>query len=124
MDALLPLMIVFGVLAAVLGCFVWLALRIRRRGLAGGAMSAALASYEEAFHVTAHEAHYEIRAQAERKAPMLSPDGDWRRSRVETGRAGVEGGRSDRSHRSVRRARRGLARWVGRLRGGRTTTSA
>ncbi|MEU0808947.1 hypothetical protein [Streptomyces sp. NPDC005970] len=115
MDALLPLAIVFGVLAAVLGGFVWLASRIRRRGLAGGAMSGALASYEEAFRVTSHEAHYEIRAQAERKAPILSPDDDWRRSRAGVGRPGAGEG-PERPSRSARRPRRGLARWAGRLR--------
>ncbi|MGW0709206.1 hypothetical protein ACWD4G_25175 [Streptomyces sp. NPDC002643] len=76
MDAFLPFLISAGVLAAVLGLFIRLAVRIRRRGLAGGAMSAALASYEEAFRATAHESYVEIRAQAERKTPLPSPDDD------------------------------------------------
>ncbi|MFF1832781.1 hypothetical protein ACFVXE_00970 [Streptomyces sp. NPDC058231] len=78
MDDFLPLLAVVGVLAAVMGVFTWLASVVRRRGAAGAAITAALASYDEAFRVTAHEAHYEIRAQTERQAPVLSP-GDRRR---------------------------------------------
>ncbi|MEU7966260.1 hypothetical protein AB0D09_22725 [Streptomyces sp. NPDC049097] len=81
MHALLPILIPLGALAVVLGLFVRLAARIRRRGLAGGAASAALASYEEAFRATAHLAHYEIRAQTERKAPTrrltITADSSW-----------------------------------------------
>lgn len=90
MDAFLPFLISMGGLAAVLGLFVRLAARIRRRGLAGGAMSGALASYEEAFRVTAHESHVEIRAQAEREAPLLSPGDHWGRSPGEACRGGTE----------------------------------
>ncbi|MFJ8888046.1 hypothetical protein ACIRJR_32220 [Streptomyces sp. NPDC102402] len=77
MNDLLPLLALAGALAAVMGFFRWLASRVRRRGTAGAAISAALASYDEAFRVTAHEAHHEIRAQAERKVPLLSPDRPW-----------------------------------------------
>jgi hypothetical protein len=114
MGAFLPFLILVAILAPVLGFFAWLASLIRRRGLAGGAMSAALASYEEAFRVTAHESHVEIRAQAERKAPILSPDDHWRRSPGEAGSAAAEDRRPLRSR--SRRSRRGLGRWVGRLR--------
>ncbi|MFD7220638.1 hypothetical protein [Streptomyces sp. NPDC056730] len=117
MDALLPFLIAAGVLAVVLGFFTWLAARVRRRGLAGGAMSAALASYEEAFRITAHESYVEVRAQAERKAPMLSPDGHWERSPGEAGRTGAENPR--RPQPRPRRSRRRLGRWAGRLRRGR-----
>ncbi|MEV4976489.1 hypothetical protein [Streptomyces scopuliridis] len=117
MDVFLPLLILVGGLAAVLGFFTWLASRIRRRGLAGGAMSAALASYEEAFRITAHESHVEIRAQAERKAPILSPDDHWGRGPGESRQADTEGHRplQPRPHRS----RRGLGRWLNRLKPGR-----
>ncbi|MEV5612726.1 hypothetical protein [Streptomyces sp. NPDC052225] len=81
MNGLLPLLVVFGGFAAVLVGFVWLARRVRRRGTAGGAVGAALASWEEAFRVTAHEAHVEVQAQARRQAPVLSPDGKWRPTR-------------------------------------------
>lgn len=74
MDVFLPFLISAGVLAVVLGFFGWPAARIRRRGLAGGAMSAALASYEEAFRATVHGCYIESRVQAERRAPLLSPD--------------------------------------------------
>ncbi|MFJ4683125.1 hypothetical protein ACIQNG_32390 [Streptomyces sp. NPDC091377] len=70
MDALLSFLIMFGGLAVVVGLFSLLAVWIRRRGTVGGAMSAALASYEEAFRITSHESHIELRVQAERKAPL------------------------------------------------------
>lgn len=117
MGAFLPFLIVTGFLAAATGFFAWLASRIRRRGLAGGAMSAALASYEEAFRITAHESHIEIRAQAERKAPVLSPDDHWGRGPGEAGPAGAEDRGSLQSR--PRRSRGGLGRWVDRLRRGR-----
>ncbi|WP_308298839.1 hypothetical protein [Streptomyces sp. GESEQ-35] len=117
MDAFLPFLILVGGLAAVMGSFAWLAWRIRRRGLAGAAMSAALASFEEAYRITAHESYVEIRAQAERKAPLLSPDGHWRRGAGEAGQAGTEDRRPHRPR--PRRSRRGLLRRLARLRPGR-----
>ncbi|TXS34882.1 hypothetical protein [Streptomyces sp. OR43] len=78
MDELLPFLVFAGALAAVLGGFALLASRVRRRGLAGAAMRAAMASYDEAFRVTAHDSYYEIQAQVERQAPMASPDDPWR----------------------------------------------
>ncbi|MGW1847095.1 hypothetical protein [Streptomyces sp. NPDC001966] len=117
MGAFSPFLILIGCLATVLGFFAWPAARIRRRGLAGGAMGAALASYEEAFRITAHEAHIEIRAQAERKAPILSPDDHWIPNRGQASQAGTEGRRPLQSR--SRRSRRGLGRWVERLRSGR-----
>ncbi len=117
MGAFLPFLISAAVLVAVLGFFTWLASRIRRRGLAGGAMSAALASYEEAFRITAHESYVEVRAQAERKAPILSPDDHWERTPGGAGRSGAENRRSPQPR--PRRSRRRLGRWAGRLRRGR-----
>ncbi|HEY9330858.1 MAG TPA: hypothetical protein VIS09_21880 [Streptomyces sp.] len=78
MDELLPFLVFAGALAAVLGGFARLASRVRRRGLAGAAMQAAMASYDEAFRVTAHDSYYEIQAQVERQAPMAAPDDPWR----------------------------------------------
>ncbi|MGW2280996.1 hypothetical protein [Streptomyces sp. NPDC001770] len=78
MGVLLPLLIVAGCLAAVMGLLASLAARVRRRGTAGAAIGAALASYEEAFRTTSYAAHQEIRAQADRQAPLPSPDGDRR----------------------------------------------
>ncbi|MFE4668107.1 hypothetical protein ACFRI7_33825 [Streptomyces sp. NPDC056716] len=116
MDALLPFLVATAFFATVAGLFACLAVRIRRRGLGGGAMGAALASYEEAFRVTAHESHIEIRAQAERKAPLLSPDGHWRRN---PGAGGAGGAGDPRPRRArARRSRRSPGRWAGRLRRG------
>ncbi|PPS91207.1 hypothetical protein [Streptomyces sp. MH60] len=115
MDALLPYVLLAGGLAAVLGFFTWLASRVRRRGTAGGAMGAALASYEEAFRATAYASHVEIRAEAERTSPLLSPDGDWRRGRPAVDGAGAEDGRTAR--RGRRGSRRRPGRWFGRRRG-------
>ncbi|MGW4228371.1 hypothetical protein ACWEF9_03630 [Streptomyces sp. NPDC004980] len=100
MGELAPLLVLAGALAAVMAFFTWLASRARRRGVAGSAIRAAMASYDEAFRVTAHDAHYEILAQAERQVPMVSPDAPWGRGRPGTARP---------------RPRRGLRRRVGRL---------
>ncbi|OKI02710.1 hypothetical protein A6A06_15685 [Streptomyces sp. CB02923] len=104
-----------GFFAVALGCFAWLAVHIRRRGLAGGATSAALASYEEAFRATAHASHVEIRAQAERTVPAWSPDGHWGRTPGGTGPVGAAARRP--LQQRSRRSRRG--RWTDRLRRGR-----
>ena len=74
MDALLPYFALAGFLAVVMAAFTGLALRIRRRGTAGGGLGGALAAYEEAFRATSHAAHHEIRAQADRRTPTGSPD--------------------------------------------------
>ncbi|MFB8089918.1 hypothetical protein [Streptomyces sp. NPDC055992] len=78
MDQFLPLLVCVGALAAVMGFLGWVAVRARRRGVAGAALQAAMASYDEAFRVTSHESYYEIRAQADRQAPMAAPDDPWR----------------------------------------------
>lgn len=50
-----------------------MAKRIRRRGAAGQAIAAAMAAYDEGFHVTAHSAFVEMRAQDERPQQAPSP---------------------------------------------------
>ena len=52
------LLVIVGGLAAVLAALVWLARHVRRRGTAGAAVAAVLASWEEAYRVTAHEFHW------------------------------------------------------------------
>lgn len=104
MDDLLGCLIVAAALAVVMGVFAWLARVIRRRGVAGHAVAAALASYEEAFRVTSYEAHQEIRTQAERKVPFESPDGPWRPARAVL------------AERPAARSSRGPRTWVRRLR--------
>ncbi|MFE1285722.1 hypothetical protein [Streptomyces sp. NPDC058751] len=106
----------FGGLAAVLGFLVWLAARVRARGLAGGAVNAALASYEEAFRATSHAAHVEIQVQKERKAPLLSPDDHREREPGGRSPAGSRDRRSEARSR-VRRSRWTLRRRTGRFRG-------
>lgn len=112
MDTLLPLLIVAGCLAVVMGFFGRLALLVRRGGSAGAGITAAMAAYDEAFRVTAHEAHYEIQAQAERRIPLPSPDDPHR-----AGRAAVGPGPSGRHPRSRTRRRSVLRRWARRPRG-------
>ncbi|WP_329039568.1 hypothetical protein OHT61_17680 [Streptomyces sp. NBC_00178] len=104
MSDLLPLLVLLGALAVVAGFFTWLASHVRRRGTAGAAVTAAMAAYDEAFRVTAHDAHHEIRAQADRRAPLLSPDRPW-----ESGRDGVHP-----TWRRPRRVRPGFRRRLGR----------
>ncbi|MEI5527995.1 hypothetical protein WB401_44490 [Streptomyces brasiliscabiei] len=117
MDAFLPFLIAVVGFAVALCPFVWLGARIRRRGAGGGAVSGALAAYDEAFRATAHASYVEIRAQAERRAPLLSPDDHRARS---PGRAATRTGTSSTTPSASRprpgRARRGLRRWTGRLR--------
>ncbi|THA70565.1 hypothetical protein E6R60_29880 [Streptomyces sp. A0642] len=110
MDELLPFLTFTGTLAAVLGCFAWLAARVRKRGLAGSAMRAAMASYDEAFRVTAHDSYHEMQAQRERQAPMASPDGPWRPAHARA--AGRP--RPGNGTRGTRRPLRGLRRWWAR----------
>ncbi|MFG3528813.1 hypothetical protein ACGF8B_18960 [Streptomyces sp. NPDC047917] len=109
MDEVVPFLIMVAALAVVMGFFTWLAVLARRRGVAGSALSAALASYNEAYQGTAHQAYHEIRAQAERRVPVLSPDGAWRPPSPDAG--GVRRGRAP-----ARRPLRGLRRRFGRLR--------
>jgi Tfp pilus assembly protein PilE len=72
-DALPPLMIVVGMVSILAG-LVWMSGRIRRRGMAGAAMRAAMAAYAEAFQTTAHQAHAEIQVQNRRMVARPSPD--------------------------------------------------
>ncbi|MCH6160336.1 hypothetical protein [Streptomyces marispadix] len=116
MRDLVPFLITAAALAAVMAGFAWLAARVRRRGLAGTAVRAALASYDEAFRTTAHESHYEIQAQAERKVPAPSPDGRWTRQRP-------EGPVGERIRRPLSPAPRGLRRVFGRWFGRRARRS-
>lgn len=93
MGEFLPFLVVTGALAAVMGLFTWLACVVRRRGLAGAAVRTAMASYEEAFRVTAHDSHYENRRRRNARCR-------WRRPAIRGGRS-VAG--------PVRRARAGEA---------------
>ncbi|MBI0294780.1 hypothetical protein JBE04_09905 [Streptomyces sp. PRKS01-29] len=111
MGDLLPYLIVAGVLAALMGFLGWVASLARRRGATGAALRAALASHDEAFRVTAHDSHHEIRAQAERKAPVLSPDGQWTPSHAMAERRRPSGPRAPRPRRGP------LRRWARRVRG-------
>lgn len=113
MGDALPLLAVFGGLAAILCGFAWLAAHVRRRGTAGAGVRAALASWEEAYRVTSHESYQEIKAQTERKAPLLSPDGHWRPGGETAGRGELRplpslGSRPRRRRMSVRRLTRRL----------------
>ncbi|MGC0422632.1 hypothetical protein [Embleya sp. AB8] len=85
MGGFLGFATVAGSLAVLLAGFRWLAMHVRRRGTAGAAIRAAMASYDEALHGTANDAHLEIREQARRKVPMQSPDDPWRPQGLEVG---------------------------------------
>lgn len=85
----MPYLVLIGCLAVVLGFLTWLKGVIRRRGTAGSALRGALASYEEAMRITAHDSHHEIRAQADRRAPVFSPgDPRWTGHGTTDGAAG------------------------------------
>ena len=105
LHGLLPLLAFAASLTAVLACFVLLASLVRRRGVAGSAITGAMASYDEALHGTAHDSYVEIQVQAQRPLPVRSPDDPWRRTRDETGSL-----RRTPRRRLTRPRRRGLRR--------------
>ena len=72
MSQLLAFLAVFAAFVAVAGALMWLATRVRRRGVGGDVM----AIVDQVFRPTAHQSHYELRAQEERRAPASAPDGD------------------------------------------------
>lgn len=112
MSGFLPYLIFVGVLAAVMGFFTWLAVLARRRGVAGSAIRAAVAAHDQAWQVSGYQSHLEIRAQAERKAPIESPDHPWQPAGRGLGspRPAVRGARRGRFRRGLRRRfRRGGA---------------
>ncbi|MCC9310151.1 hypothetical protein LN042_24295 [Kitasatospora sp. RB6PN24] len=74
MSDVLPDLIVLGALLAVAAVLTRLRGAVRRRGSAASALQGALTAYEHAVRVTSYEAHQEIRAQAQRQVPVLSPD--------------------------------------------------
>lgn len=77
MADFLPYLLAAAALAAVMAFFAWVARLARRRGAVGAGVAGALAAYQEAHRVTAYESHYELKAQAERQVPVLSPDHLW-----------------------------------------------
>ncbi|MGW7510431.1 hypothetical protein ACWGJ0_22345 [Streptomyces massasporeus] len=54
----------------------------------GSRFRAAMASYEEAFRVTAHDSHYEIQTQAQAESPAAAPGDPWRPARDSSSGAG------------------------------------
>ncbi|MFC7304424.1 hypothetical protein ACFQVC_09400 [Streptomyces monticola] len=84
MSEIWPYMMLVCGFAAVIGACTWLAVRVRRSGASGSALTAAMAMHDEAFKVTSHESYQEIRAQADRKAPLTTPDPPWRHLRTVT----------------------------------------
>jgi hypothetical protein len=70
-------LVAVAVLAAVPAALTLIARRARRSGVAGQALAAAMAAYDEAMHVTALEAYVEVRREADRGAAAAAPaDGE------------------------------------------------
>jgi len=69
-DQLWAVLVVAVVLAAVVGALLWLAARVRRRGIGANVMAAV----DEVWRPTAHQSYHEIRAQSERGVATQSPD--------------------------------------------------
>ncbi|WP_063735219.1 hypothetical protein [Streptomyces sp. RTd22] len=105
MGGFLPYLIFVGALAAVMGLFAWLAVVARRRGVAGSAIRAAVAAHDQAWQVSGYQSHLEVRAQAERKAPIESPDRPWHPASRDLGspRPAARGSRRGRLRRGLRR---------------------
>ena len=72
MSQFLPFLVAFAAFAAVAGALMWLATRVRRRGVGGDVM----AVVDDVFRPTAKQSHFEIQAQQERRAPTSAPDGN------------------------------------------------
>jgi hypothetical protein len=66
----LALVALCGIAMVGLGLF---ARRVRRRGVAGQAIAAAMAAYDEGLHSAAHDTFVELRAQDERAPATPSP---------------------------------------------------
>ncbi|GAA1659747.1 hypothetical protein GCM10009744_61510 [Kribbella alba] len=74
MDALLALVIFTVCLMVPLAVLTWLARLAKRHGTAGAALAGAVAAYDEFYRTTAHQSHYELRVQADRRSEQGSPD--------------------------------------------------
>ena len=72
-DILTGLLAAFAVALVMVG-LAFLAIRVRRCGSAGPAVSAAMAAYDEAMHSTAYNTFVEVQAQEDRKIPMPASD--------------------------------------------------
>lgn len=69
-EGFLAVLVGVTVLGGVLGALVWLARRVRRRGIGESVMG----PFEEIWHPAGQRARIEIRVQEERAVPMASPD--------------------------------------------------
>jgi hypothetical protein len=70
MEGFLAVLVGVTALGGVLGGLMWLARRVRRRGVGESVMG----PFEEIWHPAGHRARVEIRVQEERAVPMPSPD--------------------------------------------------
>jgi hypothetical protein len=68
MDAIWPLMII-AIFGVMIGGHVWLASRVRKRGVGGSALS----PIEDMWDPANYRSHIEIQILAERRAPTPSP---------------------------------------------------
>lgn len=68
MSNLLAFAVFLAALAALLGAFTWLAVRIRRRGVGGGIMG----PIDELYNPGAHRSRLEIQVQDQRMTPRSS----------------------------------------------------
>jgi uncharacterized membrane protein YeiB len=70
MDGFWVLLVVLAAVSLILVGLARLAARARRRGISGSM----LGPFEEMWRVTAYESRIEMQVQAERTAPLPSPD--------------------------------------------------
>ena len=73
MGDALPFLIIAGLLGSF-GVLAYLAIRVRRRGTGGDVLANILAANDELWYPTAHDSHWELRLDEERKAPVPTPD--------------------------------------------------
>lgn len=70
MADLVAFLITAGGLAAVLSALMWLARRVRARGIGGAIVGVA----DEIYNPAAHRSRFDIQAQAQRAVALPSPD--------------------------------------------------
>ncbi|WP_134120480.1 hypothetical protein [Kribbella kalugense] len=66
-------LVFLGGLVVVLAGLTWFASWAKRRGRGSG-VAGAIAAYDEAYRTTAHQSHYELRQQGDRRSESGSPD--------------------------------------------------
>lgn len=72
LASVLPYLVLIVSFTAVFSGFIWLSLRIRRRGTSASALVGILMVYDEVYRPTAAESCVEIESENDRQAPSVA----------------------------------------------------